>query len=67
MLQSNCYPSFLVGGCVRDLILNKQPKDYDICTKALPEQVKSLFTKAIDTGIKYGTVTVLTPYPYCRY
>jgi tRNA nucleotidyltransferase (CCA-adding enzyme) len=60
MLKSNNYPSFLVGGCVRDLILNKQPKDYDICTKALPEQVKSLFARVIDTGIKYGTVTVLT-------
>jgi tRNA nucleotidyltransferase (CCA-adding enzyme) len=59
-LQSNGYPSYLVGGCVRDFILNKQPKDYDICTRALPEQVKTLFPKVVDTGIKYGTVTVLT-------
>lgn len=59
-LQDNGYPSFLVGGCVRDLLLGKEPKDYDICTKALPEQVKSLFPKVVDTGIKHGTVTVLT-------
>jgi tRNA nucleotidyltransferase (CCA-adding enzyme) len=59
-LQSNGYPSYLVGGCVRDFILNKQPKDYDICTRALPEQVKTLFPKVVDTGIIYGTVTVLT-------
>jgi tRNA nucleotidyltransferase (CCA-adding enzyme) len=59
-LQSNGYPSYLVGGCVRDFILNKQPKDYDICTRSLPEQVKALFPKVVDTGIKYGTVTVLT-------
>jgi tRNA nucleotidyltransferase (CCA-adding enzyme) len=59
-LQSNGCQSYLVGGCVRDSILNKQPKDYDICTRALPEQVKALFPKVVDTGIKYGTVTVLT-------
>jgi tRNA nucleotidyltransferase (CCA-adding enzyme) len=58
-LQINGYCSYLVGGCVRDLLLNKQPKDYDICTIAKPEKVKSIFNKVIDTGIKYGTVTVL--------
>lgn len=59
-LKDNGYPSFLVGGCVRDLLLGKEPKDYDICTQARPEQVKSLFAKVVDSGIKYGTVTVLT-------
>lgn len=59
-LQSNGYPSFLVGGCVRDLLLGREPKDFDICTKATPEQVKNIFPKVIDTGIKYGTVTVLS-------
>ncbi|HEX3044257.1 MAG TPA: CCA tRNA nucleotidyltransferase [Bacillota bacterium] len=58
-LQTHGFPSFLVGGCVRDLLLGKAPKDYDICTKAKPEEVKALFPKVIDTGIKYGTVTVL--------
>ncbi len=60
ILQSNNYQSFLVGGCVRDLFLNKQPKDYDICTIAHPVQVKKLFPKVIETGIKYGTVNVLS-------
>lgn len=59
-LQSHDYPSFLVGGCVRDLLLGKQPKDFDICTKALPDQVKGLFPRVVDTGIKYGTVTVFS-------
>lgn len=59
-LQANHYPSFLVGGCVRDFMLGKRPKDYDICTKALPEEAKSLFPKVVDTGIKHGTVTVLS-------
>ncbi|HOJ77123.1 MAG TPA: CCA tRNA nucleotidyltransferase [Bacillota bacterium] len=59
-LNINGYPSFLVGGCVRDLLLGKEPKDYDVCTKALPKTVKLLFPKVIATGIKHGTVTVLT-------
>ena len=58
-LNSAGFPSFLVGGCVRDLLLGKAPKDFDICTKAKPEEVKRHFPKVIDTGIKYGTVTVL--------
>jgi tRNA nucleotidyltransferase (CCA-adding enzyme) len=58
-LQISGYPSYLVGGCVRDLLLGKEPKDFDICTKATPEEVKTIFSKVIDTGIKYGTVTVL--------
>ena len=54
---------YLVGGCVRDLLLDKEPKDYDLTTNATPEEVKkiaeSLGFKTIDTGIKHGTVTVL--------
>jgi len=53
--------AYLVGGCVRDSLLGKQPKDWDICTEALPEQVIALFEtdKVILTGLKHGTVTVL--------
>ena len=36
---------FLVGGCVRDLLLGKTPKDYDLCTNATPEEVKKMFPK----------------------
>ena len=53
--------AYLVGGCVRDSLLGKTPKDWDICTEALPEQVIKLFEhdKVILTGLKHGTVTVL--------
>lgn len=53
--------AYLVGGCVRDSLLGKVPKDWDICTEALPEQVIALFEqdKVILTGLKHGTVTVL--------
>lgn len=53
------YEAYIVGGCVRDSILGKKPKDWDIATSAKPEQVKALFKRTVDTGIKHGTVTVL--------
>ncbi len=58
-LEKNGYSAYAVGGCVRDMLLNMQPHDYDICTSALPEQVAKCFEKVIKTGIKHGTVTVL--------
>ncbi len=53
--------AYLVGGCVRDSLLGKSPKDWDICTEALPAQVQELFSKekVILTGLQHGTVTVL--------
>ncbi|TLD95761.1 CCA tRNA nucleotidyltransferase [Helicobacter jaachi] len=59
------YEAYIVGGCVRDMILcemhhwNKIPHDYDITTSALPKQVMELFAHTIPTGLKYGTVSVL--------
>ncbi|HZH16474.1 MAG TPA: [cytidine(C)-cytidine(C)-adenosine (A)]-adding enzyme [Archangium sp.] len=50
---------FLVGGCVRDTLRGVHPKDFDVATSALPEQVKSAFRKVIPTGIQHGTVTVV--------
>lgn len=58
-LSSHGYEAYAVGGCVRDSILGKTPSDWDITTSARPEQVKALFAKTIDTGIKHGTVTVM--------
>lgn len=58
-LNSNGYEAYVVGGCVRDSVLNLTPADWDITTSARPEQVKALFSKTIDTGIKHGTVTVM--------
>ncbi|MDR2404158.1 MAG: HD domain-containing protein [Spirochaetaceae bacterium] len=49
---------FLVGGAVRDLLRGKAPKDWDLATDALPEEVISLFNRVIPTGIRHGTVTV---------
>ena len=51
--------AYVVGGCVRDLLLGKQPGDYDICTSALPEETMTLFDRCIPTGIAHGTVTVV--------
>ena len=58
-LQSRGYLAYLVGGCVRDMILGVHPQDWDICTSALPEQVRELFDHTVATGIRHGTVTVL--------
>ena len=58
-LISHGHEAYVVGGCVRDSILGKTPSDWDITTSARPEQVKALFPKTIDTGIKHGTVTVM--------
>lgn len=69
-LNENNYEAFLVGGCVRDILLETKPKDYDITTNALPEQVMALFSKTIPTGLKHGTITVLVndiPYEVTTY
>ena len=58
-LKSNGYEAYVVGGCVRDAILGVRPSDYDITTSATPTEIKSLFKKTIDTGIKHGTVSVV--------
>lgn len=59
ILQEHGYEASVVGGCVRDSILNRVPGDWDITTSALPDQVKELFDHTIDTGIAHGTVTVM--------
>ncbi len=58
IFNENGYEAYAVGGCVRDSLLNKKPQDWDITTSATPYQIKSLFSKTIDTGIAHGTVTV---------
>jgi len=58
-LNKNNFKGYVVGGCVRDVLLGKSPKDWDITTNAKPEEIKSLFEKTIDTGLKHGTVTVV--------
>ncbi len=51
--------AYAVGGCVRHTRQGRKPEDWDITTSALPEQVKNLFHRTIDTGIQHGTVTVM--------
>lgn len=58
-LEQAGFEAFAVGGCVRDAILGRIPADWDITTSAMPEEVKALFTRTIDTGIQHGTVTVM--------
>ena len=52
------YKAYLVGGAVRDMLMAKEPHDWDVTTDATPEQVMSIFRKVIPTGIAHGTVTV---------
>ena len=62
-LYSNGYEAFVVGGCVRDSILGKNPNDFDVTTNAKPLKVKEIFEevgyKVIDTGLQHGTVTIV--------
>ena len=58
-LQEAGYEAYIVGGCVRDAVLNKEPDDWDITTSAKPMEVKKLFDRTIDTGLQHGTVTVM--------
>lgn len=58
-LEAAGFTAYITGGAIRDLIMGKTPHDYDIATSAKAQQVKSLFSRTIDTGIKHGTVTVI--------
>jgi tRNA nucleotidyltransferase (CCA-adding enzyme) len=61
MLREKGHEAYVVGGCVRDQLLGREPKDWDVTTSATPEQVKECFSTVIDTGIAFGTVTVVYP------
>ena len=58
-LQSAGHEAYAVGGCVRDCMMGREPKDWDVTTSADPYEVKDLFRRTVDTGIKHGTVTVM--------
>jgi len=59
VLHTHGYEAYVVGGCVRDVLLGRTPGDWDITTSALPQEVKALFPHTVDTGIQHGTVMVL--------
>lgn len=66
-LKEAGFEGFAVGGCVRDTLMGKTPVDWDICTSALPQEVKQVFKTGhiVETGLKHGTVTlVLNHIPY---
>ena len=61
VLKENGFECFLVGGCVRDMLMGKTPHDIDITTNAAPDETKEVFRDfhTLDIGIKHGTVTVM--------
>ena len=72
LFNRNGYEIFLVGGCVRDMLMDIPPSDFDLATSALPNQTKEVLKdfRTIDTGLKHGTVTAIiadTPYEITTY
>lgn len=61
LLQAGGYEAYIVGGCVRDCLMGKEPVDWDITTSAKPSETAAVFKgfRVIETGIKHGTLTVL--------
>ncbi len=59
ILEKNGHEAYVVGGCVRDTLLGKEPEDWDITTDAVPKTVNSYFDKTIEVGRRFGTVKVL--------
>jgi poly(A) polymerase len=57
-LREQGYSAYLVGGCVRDLILNREPADYDVTTSATPHQVINIFPQTYAVGAQFGVVLV---------
>ena len=58
-LQAAGHETYWVGGCVRDVLLGRDPQDYDVATAAQPAQIEALFRKTIPVGRKFGVVIVL--------
>lgn len=61
LLNQAGYKAYVVGGCVRDALLSRTPKDWDICTSALPDEMERVFQgfRVVETGLKHGTLTVV--------
>ena len=59
LLMQNGYEAYAVGGCVRDMVIGREPEDWDITTSATPLEVKKIFRRTVDTGIQHGTVTIM--------
>ena len=57
-LRQSGHRAYLVGGCVRDLLLGREPSDYDVATDARPERVQELFPASITVGARFGVILV---------
>src|SRR5207244_9810744 len=57
-LRRNGYQALLVGGCVRDLLLGREPADYDVTTNAKPEAVAKLFPESVVVGAQFGVILI---------
>ena len=60
-LRQRGFQAFLAGGCVRDLLLRREPKDYDVATNATPQQVMRIFPETYAVGAQFGVVLVPAP------
>jgi poly(A) polymerase len=58
-LRGSGHQAYLVGGCVRDILLKREPADYDVATDATPERVQELFPRSLAVGAKFGVIVVL--------
>ncbi len=59
VLRGNGHQAYLVGGCVRDLLLQREPADFDVSTDARPERVHELFPHSLDVGAKFGVTLIV--------
>src|SRR3984893_16448567 len=60
-LRQQGFHAYLVGGCVRDLLLGREPKDYDVATSATPDEVMDIFPETYAVGVQFGVVLVAAP------
>lgn len=62
VLERSGHSAYIVGGCVRDMLLGKEPQDYDVTTSATPEELTKIFSsyKTITSGLKHGTLAVIS-------
>src|SRR2546427_8066924 len=57
-LREKGFQAYFVGGCVRDLVMGREPADYDIATNATPQTVTELFPESLTVGAQFGVVVV---------
>src|SRR5450432_1922404 len=60
-LRDRGHQAYLVGGCVRDLLLGREPADYDVATDARPDEVMRIFPETYAVGAQFGVVLVPIP------